>query len=190
MSDYYSEPLNKHLREAKGLARSAYAVEVNPWVPRGEVEAAIFFRGAIVSAYGYIETRIGELTLRISKIPQYAALREKMPYHADKRIAFLREAFSVGDLARFGGTADRFLLRFEAQAHLRHLIAHARMQVMPAWGVTFQDFPTVGHEGPQHRTRRMPLGDLEFLAWRAARLSRLGQHLMGLLEQTGLLPDL
>ncbi|MGE4304734.1 MAG: hypothetical protein AB7E24_11975 [Novosphingobium sp.] len=182
---------NRFLRDPPphSLARSAYSVEVNPWSPREDVEAAIFFRGAIVSAFGNIEARLGELCIRASRIPVYDALRDRFPHPTSKRIAYLRQVFATGPLATWEATATRYLDRFQAGEELRNLVAHSQMQVLPDWGVTLRDFPSADRAGIQTRSRRLTLPEIEIVAWRAARLSRLGQHLFDLLESTGILPQ-
>jgi len=72
--------MEQFLRPApKTLARSAYAVEVNPWTTKGDIEAALLFRGTIVSSYGFIETTLGEVCVRASRIEKFAALRSSFP---------------------------------------------------------------------------------------------------------------
>jgi hypothetical protein len=183
MADYYSTPLNSLLRKPPpGLARSAYAVEINPWVPRGNIEAALLFRGTIVSAFGYIETLMGEVAVRASRLDDYAGLREGFPHSAAKRSAHLRRVFASGPLAPFERLATLAFDRFDATAELRHLVAHARMQVLPDWGVTFEDFPRNAPGGLIKRTKRLQMSELEQAAWQAARLSRLCQRLAGRLN--------
>lgn len=188
LADYYTIPIAPYLRDPPaGIRRSAYEADINPWSRRGEVEAALLFRGAIVSAYGYIETRMGELALRISKMAEYQDLRESFPYRTDQRVSYMRRAFARPPLNAFERIAAQALSRFEIAGTLRNQAAHARMTVMPDWGVTFDDYDRV--DGEVHtRLDRYPLMTLEGLAWQAARRSRLCQRLLDNLEQTGLLP--
>jgi len=190
VSDYWQTSLDEHLRPppANGWRRSAYEVEINPWSRRGDVEAALLFRGAIVSAYGYIETVLGDISLRASRLPRYAALRETFTHTAEQRVAFLRRAFALPPLASHQRWAAMFLDRFEAHSHLRNLAAHARMQVLPNWGVTFHDLRREGPSSVSRRSQRMTLPELELAAWRAARLARLAQRLIGRLDDTAVLP--
>lgn len=191
MSDYYSRPLNDLLRDPpSGLARSPYAVEVNPWVPRGHIEAALLFRGTIISAYGYIETLMGEIAIRASRLDEYCQLRANFPHSAYKRSIHLRKLFAGGPLAQFCSIATVALNRFDGTAELRHLVAHARMQVMPDWGITFHDFPKNAPGGLIMRRKRLSMVELEREAWRAARLSRLCQRLIDRLDATGILPNI
>jgi hypothetical protein len=191
VSDYYSKPIDEFLRDPpKGYRRSAYEVEVNPWARRGEVEAALFFRGTIVSAFGYIETRIAELAIRTSRLEQYAEIRPNFPFSLEKRISYLRKVFERPPLSQFQGLAALALNRFEGAGELRHQVAHARMQVLSGSGATFEDFPKADREGIALRRGRYTMEDLEQAAWRAARLSRLCQHLMVRLDQAEILPAL
>ena len=127
MSDYYHRPADSFLRPApKNLARSAYATEVNPWVTKGDIEAALLFRGTIVSSLGEIETRLGELALRCSRIEHYSILRSTFPYRFRDRITFLRQAFSLEPLLRHSLIANQFLDRIEPLFATRNMVAHAR----------------------------------------------------------------
>jgi hypothetical protein len=176
-------PANSH-------RRSAYEVEINPWSRRGDVEAALLFRGSIVSAYGYIETMLGEVCIKASRLPHYADLRDSFPHSAEQRISFVRRAFALEPLSMYQQWATMFLDRLEAHNDLRNRAAHARMQVMPDWGVTFLDLRRQGPDNVESRRQRMTMAELEAAAWRAARLSRLCQHLVGRLNDTGILAEI
>lgn len=190
MIGYYHRPIEDFLRKPpSSYARSAYAVEVNPWVPRGDVEAAIFFRGVIVSAFGQIETDLAFICLRCSRIGTYANLRGEFPHSLDKKLSFLKSAFSDGPLKKHRETALSFLGRVENLKQLRNLAAHARMQVMPEWGVTFHHYPEQWKGGVTSATERLTLEKLEQCAHRCARLSRLLQSLIERLNRTGILPE-
>lgn len=191
MSDYYTKSISSYLRDPpRGLARSAYAIEINPWARRGDIEAALFFRGVIVSAYGNMETQMGELVIRCSRLEVYAKMRGSFPFSVPRRLAFLREAFSYGPLMPYQKYATSFINRFEAATNLRHQVAHARMRVMPDWGVTFIDIPSSKDEEIQIRSTRIAPFEFEALAWQAARLSRLFQRLVGRLDNLEILPSL
>ena len=190
MSGYYDLPIETYLRPPpQGVVRSAYAVEVNPWVRRGDIEAALLYRGTIVASYGYIETRLAELSVRASRIPIYSERRAKFPYKMKNRISFLRAVFSEGPLSEYNGIAVSYLKRFEGMAELRHLAAHARMQVLPDWGVVLQYFEPA-EKAIAQQTKRITLKNLEIEAYKAARFSRVTQLLADRLEQTGALPQL
>ena len=190
-NDYWHRPIAEFLRNRpKNHARSAYAFEVNPWTTRGDVEAAQFFRGTIVSGFGYIDTRLSELAIRISKMPEYRDLRSTFPYSFGKRVHYLPEVFSKPPLEEFGGLALQFLARLESHYELRNLAAHGKMQVMPDWGVTFTDYPaTKGDKITQRRERFTP-AMLEAAAYKVARFSRLSQLLLVWLERSVELPPI
>ena len=190
MSDYYDLPVLHLLRKTpKGFARSPYAVESNPWSRRGEIEAALLFRGVIVSAYGFIETRLSDLAIQVSRLECYADLRSTFPYSTKKRLEFLRSAFSFGPLKPFERTAQQFFRRFEDKAEIRHLVAHCRMQVLPDWGVTLEDID-VKDRKILRRTKNFTIEEFERLAFKAARLSRLAQLLSYKLDEKDILPKL
>ncbi|CAD7341789.1 hypothetical protein FIM10_18670 [Sphingomonadales bacterium 56] len=183
---------NPYLRETRSIfAKSAYAPENNPWVKRDEMDAALLFRGAILSAYGSIETRLAEIAIRCSRLDAYASIRTDFPYAMPRRLAFLRSAFSTGPLAPFERVADAFLTRFEASAELRHMMAHAHTQAsgdLVGWGATFHDYQPTKGGAITYRARRMRLAELEAEAARAARFSRIGRRLYWHLDESGLLP--
>ena len=190
-SDLYVRPVEDFLRSPpRNFARSAYATELNPWGKKGDIEATLLFRGAIVSAMGAIETNLGELALRCSRLEQYAAIRSTFPYSFKNRVKFLRQAFDLEPLARHQQIANQFFNRVESLFASRNLVAHARMQVMPDWGVTFHHFPESSKDGVTTSQRRFVLDDLENLAWRSAKLSRLQQYLLNRLDNEELLPKL
>ena len=191
MSDYWHRSIEEFLRAApKNHARSAYATEINPWTTKGDIEATLLFRGAIVSALGSIETHLGELALRCSRLESYAALRSTFPYSFKDRIKFLRRAFELPPLAPHSQIANQFFNRVESLFASRNMVAHARMQILPNWGVTFHHFPERIEGGVNTARQRMTLTDLEKLAWRAAKLSRLHQYLAEQLERERILPQL
>lgn len=192
MPDYYCNSIEEYLRQPGGrFYRSSYAVEPNPWSRKGEIEAALLFRGTLVSAYGFIETRLRELALRTSHLPQCKSIFVGLPFREKSLLTYLRAAFAQEPLKQFQCTAESFLSRFEAAGDLRHMAAHARMQVLPGWGVVLEHFPKGGSPSkPLIERRRYPLADLELEARRAARLSRLGDSLMAQLIATGLLPEI
>lgn len=189
--DYYALEIDHYLRlPPKGPARSAYAIEVNPWARRADVEAALFFRGSIVSAYGYIETRLGEICIRCSRLEAYASKRKSFPDSTSKRIEFLKLVFAFGPLAPHERFAVLFLQKFERTQELRHQVAHARMQVLPDWGITFEDITQSKGSSLSLRNSRFTYADFETLAWRATRLSRLLQFLLDRLGAFDILPPM
>jgi hypothetical protein len=170
--------------------KTLYAVEANPWPQKEDIESALFFRGVVVSAYGSIETRLAELAIRISRLHCYASLKSEFPYKSENRLKYLREAFSFGPLKPYEKTAEQFCKRFENSAELRHLIAHAWMQVLPEWGIIMKDFKVEKGGIITQRHRRFSLETLELFAYRTARLSRLAQMLSDRLNATDILPPM
>ena len=75
-------------------------------------------------------------------------------------------------------------------ADIRHLIAHARMQVLGDFGATFNDFQISKDGLIHHRTKRIGMAELEDLAQKAARFSRIAQLLAERLEAESILPPL
>jgi hypothetical protein len=191
VSEYYRRPIQPFLRDPpKNQARSAYAVEVNPWTTRGDVEAALLFRGTIISAHGEIDYRLSALCIKCSKITEYAGVREQYPFSFPARIKFLRTIFQFGSLQRFEQLAMTVFQKIEGDFQFRNLVAHAHMQVLPENWVTFQDFPMSRGQEVTKRHEPMPLKELERRAWKAALRSRACQYLDSSLDQMGILPPL
>ncbi|WP_233610477.1 hypothetical protein, partial [Corallococcus sp. AB049A] len=130
------------------------------------------------------------LAVRLSRMEEYSELRNSFPFVSKKRLAFLRQAFTLPPLNSFEATALAFFTRFERSADLRHLVAHAQMQVLPDWGVTFHDYVVAEGNVLQKRSQRYLLKDFEVLARKSASLARLGQTLINQLNATGLVPEL
>ncbi len=188
---YYQRPIEQFLRAMpKTHARSAYAEEVNPWTTKGDVEAALLFRGTIVSAFGYIDCKLVELCLRASRLDMYARLRSKFPYSQPERLKFLRKAFSFGPLKPYQPIATLMADKIEQDATVRHLVAHARMQVLPENFVSFHDYPRSDSVGVSYRRTPMSMLELERQAWKAALRSRTFQMLYCKLEEANVLPKL
>lgn len=169
--------------------RSPYALEYNPWSSQAEVEDAVFYRGVIVSAFAQIETKLGELAIRASLIPQYHALSERFPFSAGKRVAFLRRIFEKEPLSLHQSTALNFLDRFEDISALRHMMAHGRMQVLGAQ-ITFHDIPQSDGTAITMRRQLFVFAGLELLAWRSAKLARVSHRLFHRLDGLNILPPL
>ncbi|HEX8532808.1 MAG TPA: hypothetical protein VF662_01440 [Allosphingosinicella sp.] len=188
-SAVFGEKHERSRRVRSSYIRTPYALEYNPWSSAAEIEDAIFYRGVIVSAFAQIETMLGELAIRASLLPQYVQLRRTFPFSAEKRIAFLRKVFSTEPLMQYRSIAVSYLDRFDELASLRHMAAHARMQVLGGQ-ITFHDIPQ--SDGTAITMRRQPFvfAGLELLAWRSAKLARAGHKLSELLNQRGLLPPL
>jgi hypothetical protein len=189
VSAVFGESHERPRRLLSQYVRSAYALEYNPWTSMQEIEDAMLYRGVIVSAFAQIETRLGEIAIRCSLIPHYHALRERFPFKTDKRVAFLRRVFELEPMARHRLIALAFLDRFESIAALRHMMAHGRMQVLGGQ-ITFHDIPRSDGSAITLRRQSFVFAGLEVLAWRSAKLARLGHKLASRLELLRILPPL
>src|SRR6476469_910421 len=93
VSAVFGERHERPRRVLSNYVRSPYAIEYNPWTTMQEIEDATLYRGVIVSAFAQIETRLGEIAIRSSRMPPYQALRTRFPFKAEQRVAFLRRVF-------------------------------------------------------------------------------------------------
>ncbi len=115
----------------KDMQRYTYMIETNAWTRDSDLADAVLFRGAIVAAWGYIETTLIELAIRSSHMSEYSQINARYPYKLDGRINYMRTVLkSVGPFAQFCTIGEQFLDRFEAAAELRHIMAHGKMQVL------------------------------------------------------------
>ena len=169
---------------------NSFVLEINPWVPESHVTAALFYRGAIVSAWGYIDTTLTELCIRSARMPEYRDIQKTFPSGLVKRLKYMRTVLqSPGPFATFEQPGLRFLARFEAEAPLRHLMAHGHMRVLPDWGATFTDFRADGR-AIANRRKRFTLDQLRRLARKSTKLSRHVQRGRDAIEAAGFLPQM
>lgn len=189
VSAIFGEAHERPQRLHSHFVRSPYALEYNPWTSTQEIENAMLYRGVIVSAFAQIETKLGEIAIRASRIGQYLALREHFPFSAEKRVSFLRKAFELEPLARHRPIGSAFLDKFESIASLRHVMAHGRMQVLGGQ-ITFHDIPKSDGSTIAMRRQLFVFAGLELLAWRSAKLARLGHRLSSRLDALEILPPL
>jgi hypothetical protein len=173
----------------KDPRRYAYMVEVNPWIKNLELRDALLYRGAIIAAWGYVETTLIEIAIRSSRLEEYGALSANYPYKLEGRIRYLRRMLDAdGPFSQFRKLGNQFLDRFEAAADLRHVMAHARMDLI--WGVEFTDYKPIEDGAIRKRLARYTLGQLEQMARKATRLSRLIQMGYYLINEKSFLPPL
>lgn len=90
--------------------------ETNPWTADDDLRAALLYRGALVSAWATIESRIKELAIRCSRVEAYRSIT---PARFPRR-----------PLLPYAETGLNFLDRFDATAEMRHIMAHSRMRVL------------------------------------------------------------
>ena len=189
MAQKYDITSNVSIGAIKDPRRYAYMIEVNPWAPNTALKAALLFRGAIIAAWGYVETVLIEIAIRSSRMDEYCDISEKFPYNADNRLGYLRRVLKVGGpFSRFRNAGIRFLERYEETAELRHIMAHGLMEVLGDAQFTYFRFPKGGHI--QKCSRRFSIDELERIAQEAARLSRLIQRCYYIIDHQKLLPPL
>lgn len=169
--------------------RYAYTLDVNPWPSKHELRDAILYRGAIVAAWGYIETTLNELAIRSSYMDEYCEIRENYPFRSDTRIRYLRQVLdSDGPFAEFRTMGNLFLDRFEQAAELRHLMAHGKMRCLRE--VDFVHYNSIKGEPLTQRRKRYSVEQLRDMARKATRQSRLMQIGYEAIIQAGFLPPL
>ncbi len=171
-------------------SRFAIMIEANPWTPQEAMEKALLYRGSIVAAWGNIETWLSELAVRASHADAYRGLKESFPYKIESRIGFLEQVLRLpGPLQPYASLGLLILVRVRNSAELRNRMAHARMRVLPNWGVTFEEL--VGQKDRVIvRQHRYSPQQMEEFARRATRLSRFVQRAAGELDRKKLLPPL
>lgn len=123
-------------------------------------------------------------------MPEYQGLKGNLSFKFKNRMNYLRQILQSEPFSGYKDVAEAFLIRLERQYELRNIVAHAHMQVLPDWGVTFTDYTPQKNNEIAKRQRRFALAELERLAWRMAKLSRLCQLLLNQLEQRVELPNL
>jgi hypothetical protein len=187
------EEIGRYLRKPPpGYARSAYAVEANAWTTRGATEAALLFRGTLVSAFGYIENTLSHLCIQCSRLDHYAALRKTFPYKFDDKVDFLKKCCLHRPLNDCQSIACRFFDEMDDLKEIRNTSAHAHMRVLSGNhnippSIRFVNY-TKRCGIPVAEMKTMSLPELEMLARKAARLSRRVQALNHKLDELGILP--
>lgn len=166
-----------------------YNLEINPWTPNNLLNNSMLCRGAIISAWGYIETTLIELAIRASHMDQYCSLSARYPYRLEGRINFMRKVLdSEGPFFQFRRHGHTFLDRFERAAELRHILAHAKMQILVM--IIFVDYSPAQNGMISRRYRRFTIDQLEQMARKATRLSRLMHISYEAINRAGFLPPL
>lgn len=170
-------------------SRFAFMTEVSPWTPQEDMMQATLYRGAVLSSWGYIDTALSEISFRCSKLAAYSEIRNRYPYKYSSRIAYLETVLnSPGPLSPYRSFGSNFLSRFKKSAPLRHTMAHASMRVLPQWGAVFTEFTSGKDDSVVRRTQRYQITELEALARKASRLSRICQRIEHVLTTEKLLP--
>lgn len=134
---------------------------VNPWTPQDEVEKALLYRGAILAAWGLIETSISEIAIRCSCTDAYSGLRDKFPYSIGERVSYLARVLEApGPLSPYASFGLQFLKRFERSKSLRNTMAHSRMTLLPHWGCEFQEIGVRAGGSLTLKRRRFQISEL------------------------------
>lgn len=164
-----------------------WRAEINPWTPHDELLRVLALRGAIVWSFAHIEQKMSEVLIRSSYPDDYAGRRPAAPFKMSSRFTYLREVLQLaGPLAPYRGPGLLLLDRIEAIWPMRNMMAHADMDVGSIGPVRFRQIE-MGHALNRRWTPFYP-GELEALATKVGRLSRLCQKLMDRLEARRLLP--
>jgi hypothetical protein len=163
--------------EPKWLVPREWRAVINPWVRDNDLARALVLRGSILWSYSHIEQKLTDVAIRCSHSPEYRDLREKPPFSSGQRIAYLRSVLETdGPLSRFEALGTAILDRYEASRAVRNRMAHADMEALPDWAITFEELVVDGREITYRRKPYWP-GELEEVAVRAARFSRAVQRI-------------
>ena len=172
-----------------GYGPQGLALEVNPWQTKKAIESVLLYRGAIVAGWANVETTLNELSIRLSYMPEYQAIRRSYPHKRKSLANFLRTVFdALGPLQPFNPMANCVLERFEETADLRNLMAHGGMKVLSV--ATFQMYKSKSSDEITMLKRMFTEREMLALARRASRFSRAVQHLYHRLDQIVEIPPL
>lgn len=179
--DIAFQPRSRHMPMRKSkpgqLVPYEWRATVNPWTRDDELAKAMILRSAILSCYSHAEQKITDLVMRCSARDEYRELQDKAPFTSGGRFKYLRKVLATdGPLTPFKGVVEGVLARYERGRDFRNLLAHADMEVLQYWGVTFDEIIVEGNE-ITHRRPRFTFEDLEALAVRASSFSRACQRL-------------
>lgn len=169
--------------------RMTIMVEPMPWLLHGDCAEALMFRGAIVAAWGYVDTTLSELAVRCSKCDDYETLRAAFPSAANRRTAYLKLVLGApGPLAPYRGIGHLFLDRFAATERTRHMMAHGRMKMTAPHLIEIEEIDTSPGGSLSFRRQKLRLADLEGFARTATKLSRFMHRAVHEIDKRKLLP--
>ena len=173
-------------------AKSPYAPECNPWPTREEWEVLLLLRGTIVAAYGNVETLLSEFSIKLSHYPEYYALRQKYPHRMKSKLTFIRAAFEIDPLDKYKQLANSFIEKFESTSDLRHMMAHARVEMAGRHtGIDFASYQQSSSPAQiDLRRSRYSYSELELEARRSVRLSRIARLFYNRLTEVLPLPPM
>lgn len=169
-----------------GYGKHGFALEVNPWQSKSSLEAALLFRGTIVSAWANVEASIIEVALRCSVHPNYAQIRENYPSKLKSRVSYLKAVLAhEGPLSEHSALGNAILDRYRSSEDLRNLMAHGGMQILPlggTWRATFHMFKPKDAQQVTFLQQPYTEDELKHLALKSARFSRAVKALKARLE--------
>lgn len=98
-------------------------------LPPEEVMAAIEegqrLRGWIANGYAQVEYLLGDIIVRSHNLPEYEALRERLPHRPERRIAKVKEILEVeGFFSAHREEIEWLIDAFEHHQPTRHLLVH------------------------------------------------------------------
>lgn len=97
-----------------------------------EFATVMFLRGSILSSYGFIETQLNEIMLRLSKLEEFNKLADGSPWKVRSRMKFLRQCFAQeGPLLQHRDLALDVINAFENEQDERNRWAHGKIVVLP-----------------------------------------------------------
>jgi hypothetical protein len=98
-------------------------------VPPAHLQSAIDegqrLKGWIANGYAQVEYLLGEIIVRANEMPEYDAIRVRLPHRPEKRIAQVRKIIeAAGFFAQFRDEVEWLIGAFESNQATRHLLLH------------------------------------------------------------------
>jgi hypothetical protein len=170
-----------------------FSLEVRPFDQGEDIDRALLYRGAIVSAWANVEFSLIEIAIRASIHNAYLSRAGSYPKRHKDRIDYLRGVLELpGPLQKYSKLGTAVLDRFDQSADFRNIMAHARMTLVLDWGATFSLFQ--GKPGSNfevlNRIVRLSYDQLLSHAKRATLFSRVVRMLVAQINAIKLLPPL
>ncbi|MES2148073.1 MAG: hypothetical protein V4491_09505 [Pseudomonadota bacterium] len=160
----------------------------------GAIEEGQRLRGWIANGYAQVEYLLGDIIVRSHDMPEYEAMKERLPHRPEKRIAKVKQILEVdGYFAQHRDEVEWVIEAFESQQPTRHLLVHGFCSAHHTpdgdFGLQFRKWHRDGaNDAEIQRTYR--LIDLEYekaqftqVAERALSLARKIHDELGLIGQ-------
>lgn len=107
-----------------------------------EIEEVVKARGWCVAGYSQVEFILADFVVKVSQIPEYAALAAPFPMNFSTRLARVRSiANKAGPISCFGSQLVSLTDAIEGWEQLRHFLTHGWMDVTvqkPENSITFR----------------------------------------------------